>query len=552
MGTMRGWFTSDASGSKGSQPKSSCGRATAARHIYGPILLLLALSGCAGPGPRLLPLTAIETRPLADGALERWHDTDADGRADYCERLSPAGRIVELRYTPKHGPAENVNLEGIPPAQRRDLVLQLDSLPYAVARDAWDEGLLRFCARPSRTISPFPVMSDLCFSEFFGCSPSPGIESCYFDGQQLTNGYDVYANEGNVHWQEYVNYRLDPVEHPWMYLDPYPWLSRELRAVEKTYRHRSAPMTVGYCAGTSAAGARHGLEGHRTALIEVDRSCRWLLYKTRGRVRFTLMSDHGHSYFTSKRLPLIEELTRLGYHVGEERHGPRDIVVPEFGMVTCAAIYTSSAPRVAKDVVGIAGVDLSVYRDESDELIVQNRTGRARILQAAGRYCYRPEQGDPLQLVPVIERLKREGYVDDRGFIDDRALFDATVDAVYPDALHRLWRTFHGLIEHTPDVVVSVEEGHHCGSALMSSMVPLLGVHGNLKQPCSGAFAMTSAGELPAVLRTEDLRAAFHRLGVEIPGKGALATASIPSPRDRTRPKSARTAGCTASHECGG
>ena len=491
---------------------------------------VLAVIGCAGTGPKLFPSSPMVSDPLPDGSFDRWYDTDGDGWSDYCERLSPAGRIVRLSYSAgRHRPAEHIELDQIPVEQQLHLVLLLDSISYSVALEAWQGGRFRYCARPSRTIGPFPVMSDLSFSELFGCSPSPGVESCYFDGKHLTNGYGTYASDSNVNWAKYVDYRLDAVAHVPTYFDPYPWLSHELREIQEVVREHPAPIMVGYCVGTSAAGARHGRRGHQRALVEIDRSCQWMLWKTRGKVRFTLLSDHGHAYLRSTRVSVADGLAALGYKVSDHLDDSRSVVVPEFGMVGCAAIHTRTPEKVAKDVLGIAGVELSMYRDQAGDVIVQSRSGRATISHNSAGYRYRPEYGDPLDLKPTFDRLATEGRVDAAGFVDDRLLFDATHGAAFPDAVQRLWTAFHGLIQHTPDVMVSIEEGYYAGSPMMSSMVRMLGVHGNLKLAGASAFAMTSAGDLPPVLRIRDLRAALARLGVSLPGAIPVSQPALPS-----------------------
>ncbi len=476
-----------------------------------------AMVGCNATGPKLFPRSPVETKALPDGGLDRSYDVDRDGRVDYCERLAPDGRIVRLAYISADGAhTEYIDLEQIPVERQRHLLLLVDSISFPIAQEAWQKGMFRYCSPPSRTISPFPVMSDLSFSEFFGCSPSPGVESCFFDGKRLTNGYDTYAADGNVHWARFVDYRMSPIAHMPTYLDPYPWLSYELREVQEVYHQHRTPMTVAYCVGTSAAGARHGRRGHQRTMARVDRCCHWLFWRTKGRARFTIMSDHGHFYGLSKRLSLAHKLARMGYRVGDTLAEPDSIVVPEFGMVGCAAVYTKKPETLAHDILKISGVELSAYRDALDRIVVQSRSGRAEISHATAGYRYRCDSGDPLGLLPIVDRLTQEGRVSPDGFIDDRVLFEATTDSDYPDAVYRLWRAFHGLVEHTPDVLVSLSDGYYSGSKMMSSLVGMFGVHGNLRKGCSNAFVMTSAGQLPPVLRIKDLRASLQQLGVSI------------------------------------
>ena len=84
-----------------------------------------------------------------------------------------------------------------------------------------------------------------------------------------------------------------------------------------------------------------------------------------------------------------------------------------------------------------------------------------------------------------------------------------------------MWRAFHGLVEHTPEVLVSVEDGWHCGSAFMTDVLDLAAAHGNLGPLSSMGFVMSTAGSLPPVGRMEELHASLGKLGIPLPVKGA-------------------------------
>jgi hypothetical protein len=261
-----------------------------------------------------------------------------------------------------------------------------------------------------------------------------------------------------------------------------------------------------------------GRNGHHAALVRLDRMCQQIVYDTRGRVQITLLSDHGHNLVASRRLSLVDELQRCGYRVRTSLQGPDDVVVPEFGAVNCAALHTRSPAAVARDVIGIDGVELTSYRTDGD-VVVLSRQGRARISRSDGRYCYRAERGDPLRLLPILETLAARGEVDSQGYVRDDVLFAATTDHVYPDVVHRLWRAFNGLVTHTPDVLVSVEDGWHCGNPTLSKILDMSAIHGNLNALSSTAFVMTTVEPLPPVLRMQDLADALRERGVPVPSK---------------------------------
>jgi len=463
--------------------------------------------------------------------VQRLYDTDADGRPDFAELLAPNGRIRQLQYRlDDPSPADTVDLDRIAPADCPHLVIILDSVPFTMVRDLWNQGRFRLFAPPTRAIATFPVMTDLSLSEFFHASPCPGIESQYYDGHHLTNGYLTYAEEKNTPWLAYADYHLNPIDHSEVYGHPHVWFDHELRRIQELFYQKHQRCFIGYCVGPSALGAKFGRDGHLAGLIRLDRFCQQIFYRARGKVQITLFSDHGHNLVRSRRIPLTEFLRECGYHVGDSLQHPGDVVVPEFGVVTCAAVHTRQPAAVARDLLGLEGVDLTAYLDrgrgrpgsQGDRIIVLSRTGRASITHsdAGFRYETLPQlTGDPLELGPVLNLLRRQGRLDADGFVSDRVLFDATADGEYPDAVHRLWRAFHGLVKHTPDVLVSVKDGWHCGSPFMTDLLQLSAAHGNLNPLSSTAFVMTTVGKLPPVVRMEDLRAALINLGVPLPTK---------------------------------
>ena len=533
-------------------------------------VLLLQL-GCAGPGPVLFPAAPIETR---DGGAQRFYDTDSDGRADFAMILGTDGRVDRLQYEIDDDALDTsdgsdvVLLDRMAPTDRRHLVIILDSVPYAMVNDLWRQGRFRLFHPPRRVISPFPVMTDLSLSELFGTSPSPGVESEYYDGHQLINGYFSYAGGRNTGWLRYVDYHLKPVAHSGAYTDPHVWFDHELRHIQDMFQRQSGNCFVGYCVGPSAVGAKFGRDGHQAGLIRMDRFCQQMFYATRGKIHITLLSDHGHNLMRSRRIPLSEFLRLSGYRVTNRLERPGDVVVPEFGIVTCAAIHTQEPAPVARDVLGLEGIDVVAYLDrgrgrpgspdedakngrpgsigregggrtdsQDDRIIVLNRSGRAVITRSGTGYRYETlpllplpareragvrvsdiSAGDPLDLGPVLKQLQAQGHVDADGFVDDRALFEATVDGAYPDAVHRLWRAFHGLVEHEPDVFITTKDGWHCGSPFMTDVLDLAAAHGNLGPLSTTGFVMSTAGAVEPVLRMEDLHDSLTKLGIPLPG----------------------------------
>ncbi len=501
------------------------------------MLILGCPTGCAGPGPLLLPREPLEIQRLTDGSIQRWYATTTPGRGDYYEQLSPQGRIVAIGYLEGNGCQRQViKLDEIPPAERRDLVLLLDSVPYQLADEFWKKGLFRLFPEPTRTIAPFPALTDLSFAEFFNCSPMTAPQAQSYNGFILTYGYGVYAVGGDAGWMHYVKRYLPFALNPEAYLKPYPWLGNDLRMFENVFLNSRRPMTVCYSLCTSCVGARYDREGMERALTDVDQLTRYLIFKTRGRARITMLSDHGLAFFPQggRRILLREEFPRLGHPSGIMLCGKESVVVPEFGLVSVASVYTHAPADVARDALQIAGIELSAYMD-GDTVVVRRADGIARIHRKGDAFSYKPERGDPLEILPILQRLADQGQVSPEGFVQDRVLFEATVNATYPDAVARLWRSFHGLVKRTPQVYLSEADGYYSGDSTMNANITMRGIHGNLRKQSSDGFAVTMAGDLPPVHRQIDLRKDLARLGVMVPGKGDFAVSAEQDPSSQGR-----------------
>lgn len=475
---------------------------------WGVPVVCIVIAACAPPPARLFPIAPIAELRGAEGNLRRMYDSDGDGASDCGEVLGADGRIAVL--------LADVPVAFAPAADARQLLIILDSVPYEMVRDAWKAGRFRAFYPPSRVISVFPAMTDPAIAEFFGVSPCPGVESVYYDGKRLMSGYSAYLDGRNAPWTRLIDWRLELDDHTWAYLWPGDWFAGELGEIQRALRTHSSKDFAAYCVGTSALGSKRGRDGHQEALVQVDRLCQQLLHESRGALRITLMSDHGHFLDRNRRISLSAALERCGYRLATSLRESADVIVPEFGLVSCAAIYTRSPAAVARDTVVLDGVELTCYVESPAEsgrqatIVVLSRDGEARVTSNGRGFRYNAIRGDPLLLRSTWERAHSAGDVDENGFILDRSLFTYTANHELPDAVHRVWRAFHGLFEHPPDVYVSLEDGYYAGSADLAKWLKMAGVHGNLRSAGSSGFVMTTDRQLPATIRMADVRDALE------------------------------------------
>ncbi len=478
-------------------------------------LLGLTCSGCILHKPTLFPVAPLSVEATDGGGLLRAFDTTGDGSADFGEVLSPEGRVVELGFGPTDGHTfpDLVSRESTDVPRCRRVLIILDSIPFQLVEDAYASGRFRNFYPPSRVISPFPVMTDLCLNEFYGVSPATAAETEYFDGQRLLDGWGGYTESDNSKWLEFADVQLPFSSHGNVYMDAANWFDHELALIEEALVEGDCGETTGYVVSTSALGIAGGRDGHLTGLVRLDRFCQSLMHRFRGEIEITLMSDHGHNLEDSQRLDLRVVAEAMGYSVRERLDGPGDVVIPAFGLVSTASAYTESPERFAKDIASAEGVELVAYRIDKGVVGVVDRSGAGIVSKAGNAYRYEVLRGDPLRIADVIETARREGLADSGGYISDAVLRERLADAYYPDAMYRLCRAFDGLMTHPGQVMVSIADGWYAGSPFMSNFLKAKAIHGGLNANDSYAFAMTTAGPLPQTLRMDALLAHLKRVG---------------------------------------
>jgi hypothetical protein len=354
-------------------------------------------------------------------------------------------------------------------------------------------------------------------AELFDEGPCRAYQAQHFDREKnrVVSGNDDYLSAANSPWVERMDYRCSFWWDVLVYLNPRIVFEHEVNGILKTFRGIPNGEGCAYSVGTAGLGTRRGREAILEYLRTVDRMCEQIIHKRRGRVKITLTADHGHNLVENRRVKFDDVLRAGGYRPATSLREDRDVVTISYGLVTYAELYTADPAGVAICLLGHEDVEFACY-PEGNAVVIVDRDGRARITQGASGFVYDAREGDPLELAPIIDQLQRAGHVTSTGEVDDMALFAATVEHRYPDPLARLWRAFHGVVISPPDLIVNLRDGACHGSGFFHFMIRKVGsTHGSLNRMNSTTFAMTMLGELPAAMRTRDLRPALHALRAE-------------------------------------
>jgi predicted small lipoprotein YifL len=477
------------------------------------LLAFVIIAGCGGP--LRFPSVPLAEKETGSGLVQAY-DTNGDKRADYFTTQGPDGRIDRIAYdTNGDGAADSlVRLDDIPFADCRHVVIVLDGVPYDLVEAFRAKGRLRLFYPPARVISTYPAMTDLALAEVF-VSPKPlGFESLYYDhrANRLVGGNSDYLSLKNEAWARVLDYRAGTLLDPIAYIYPNYAFDRELDDFTNLLARRDRRHVIGYFVSTAGLATRDGARGIEKALDAVDRLSHQLVAESRGLVKVTVLADHGHTLKRCERIDFRKFLSDKGWRITDRLNGPRDVAPVEFGLITYASFAAHDRPGLAADLLQHDSVRLTLYQ-EGGAIVVRTRDGEARIEHRDDRYRYRASTGDPLQLAPILERLKADGKVDADGFIADRDLFLATADHRYPDPLDRLWRAFTSMVENVPDVIADLSDGYYAGAATRAAWFDsAASTHGDLGRMSSTTFIMSTVGPLAGPLRSRDIPQALERL----------------------------------------
>jgi len=487
------------------------------------------LSGCQKPFD--FPAQSLTAAADAAGAAKAY-DTNNDGKADFLIYARPDGRFDRLGYDHSGNGSVNeiIKLDAIPAGQCRHLVIIADGFGYDVVKKYYDSGGLRLFHPPSRVVVPYPTMTDLAVEDFLDYMPCQAYEAMHYDrrANRIVGGSAAYLAGRNEPYNRLLQYRAGLMWAPLFYVLPRPIFGKELNDFKRVFDRGQTKEVLAYFASTAGMGTAHGAAGQVECLKQFERLINQIVCETRGMTKVTLISDHGHGYEPVTRIDFKEQLAEKGWRLTKSLKSPRDVAMVQFGLTTYASFYTHCRAELAEDLVTMKGVEVVSYADKDTVVVLGpdpnvelpselpgesglfrrftcrgkiRGVGLGLIREKAGRYRYEPIAGDPLQLMPILAKLKPDAD----GYYDTDDLLNATGTHVYPAPLQRIWRAHFGLVERPADVIVSLEDRFCVGSKFFATFVKAASTHGGLNYKNSVTFIMSTAGPLPPLMRSANV-----------------------------------------------
>ncbi len=403
------------------------------------------------------------------------------------------------------------------------LVVVLDGVPYETIAELRDEGRFKSFRAPARLVSTFPSLTNPAMIEILGAESSPGYEDHYYDREhdKLVGGFQHRVSGGSFirgTFREMFNYHAPALTGSFAYIaQPIGAIlvaQSDVAQFRRKFRASDDPLFVAYIGATDSLAHLGGKGPLKSLLRSLDRTIEELRAESGGKLEVEMLSDHGNLYHKQRFVKLNDALSDAGFDIEKSLKSPRAVVLPRYGLVGSAALFTAPQNReeVARASAAAAGVDFAAYQPPSAErptIQIVSARGEARLEQAGDRYKYEDLGGDPLELMAIGASMKATGKIDSDGFAGVEDWWSATRDHRYPDPLRRIFGGFTSNVRSTADVLVSFEDGYLIGSPFFSIFARMQATHGNLLRGESHGFAMSTRIDLEDSARCTDIRELF-------------------------------------------
>jgi len=463
------------------------------------------LGGCLTPHEKL----TFPTECLSQSNDARWYDVNRNGRSDFGLMIDAHGRLDSLAYDDdEDGEPDCVYPRNAPSTSspRPHLIVMLDSIPFHAVEERFAAGEWPWFGPPRKVIPPFPTMSGLIFTAITHAPPLPGMINRYYDREKgKTDNRIVSRAMGHENpWHQRLHYRAKYWQNGLAFLKPRHWYAAELVRLKEAFDECPDRACVVYVASSSGMLSRYGEAGMNESLDGLTQLCLQLLYERQGDVDISVLADHGHNLTPGKRIDLEQTLREAGFKPAKRLKKPGDVVIENDGMVNYIGLHTNDPAGVATALIAREEIQLAMYV-EGDGVVVRDAQGSAIIEHRDGRFRYRMLDRDVLGYEFDMQAMQSEGKISAEGFVSADDWFNATIDREFPDGPPRIWNAFHGLVQNTPDVMLTVRDGWCTGLGFLELFITMQSTHGGIDQTHSATFVMTTTGRANSAMRSDEV-----------------------------------------------
>jgi hypothetical protein len=447
-----------------------------------------------------------------DGTVDTWRfGTAKNGTADLVEiDRDHDGRVDQLQLGNPEIKTLDLSQEQPETSVRKRLAVCLDGVPYEAMAELWDRGYFREFSRPAKVISVFPSVSDLALTEVLHAEKVPGYENLYFDVQQnrITGGATSTVSKARIPYLEMLDYDEPGIFKGVAYVMPVKTYRADLGRFLKRYVGSDLAYYKAHICSTDAVCHVRTREEFSRYLIEVDALLREVYFRHQGKLDFIVFSDHGNSQVLSRQIDVERFLARNGFEVDSSIKKANSVVIPAFGLIGAMAVYCRPEATVtlAQIMSRCEGVDFCAYRNQEGVRIISPRgIGNIRADSSGTLLKYENEEGDPLELSPILRQLAQQGKIDSQGFVSSEVWFRATAEHQFPDAVNAIFRGLDNHVINRADLLVSLKDGYYYGSKFFKLIVTLQSAHGSLRKTSMTGFVMRNGPMGRDVLPARDV-----------------------------------------------
>ena len=401
----------------------------------------------------------------------------------------------------------------------RHVIICVDGVGFSTISKMRAKGQFKQFPTPSRMISTFPSLTNTAMSEILepaGATMTGGYEDNFFDTKtnRMRGGIlDRFRSDRFVRgtFRELFDYHPSAIKSGLGYAAPpfstYLESLSDLIRLRQKARNSRQPVFFAYTGATDSLAHLGGETLLRSFLEELDDTVEEIIRDSKTPVVVTIFSDHGNDFRQYRRVALKEPLRQAGFKLGNNIKDDQSVVLPQFGLVGSAVLFTreKNEDRLAEVLATLVGVDFVTY-EQNGIVNVVNYRGHATIEKRGDEYRYSALKGDPLDLLSITQGNGASG------FIRDEEWFALTRAGARPDVVRRIFEGASQGVLNRANVIVNLEDGFYTGSFLLDTLTFLQATHGNIGQEQSYGFVMSTTSELPPYIRAADL---WEALGSE-------------------------------------
>lgn len=405
---------------------------------------------------------------------------------------------------------------------KRHLIICVDGIGFSLIEKMRAENNFKAFRAPGRMISPFPTLTNVAMTEIMepvGAEETNGYEETFFDTQRNAirgNLLHRFRRKSFIKnsFRELFDYHPSALKSGLGYA--VPPLSTYLEALSDLVRLRqkvngsSQPVFYAYLGATDSLAHLGGERLVKSYLTRLDNTLSSLRRQHGSLLEITIFSDHGN-HFRSYRRAKIQDALRAGdFKLSDRLKTGNNVVLPQFGLVGCAVIFTQeqNEPAIAQALRFVEGVDFISYEKSGTVYLISER-GEATIEREGTQYRYHAQLGDPLELLPIIQRFTETKQHTRADFFEDADWFAATQELARPDAVRRIYDGATNHVRSRANVIVSFKDGYYSGSRTLDLFAFLQATHGSLGREQSLGFVINTERAMPTYVRAGELWAAM-------------------------------------------